>query len=226
MTKSKSDLKTWGQYVLIEASKLSLDDYFMQYTPMTLNEKKLKAMLNEVIDKGVNDFWRPKYDPSFDEVRSGIRYLPGAKPAVGASYVWWEETAKAIMPEYNSRLGTKDEYVTFLGFLIKHLVEEGMYLGNVWGAVCNDSVSLANYFNFHNNKLEHTGTTKVLEFCDLGNTVKILAEDKDADGFYIASGSLYSTGYAHPLADIRLKTDREFCWGAGVGWVVFDFSKK
>lgn len=226
MTKSKSELKTWGQYVLIEASKLSLEDWFMQYEPMTLNEKNLKAMLIEVIGKGVKDFWRPKYDPSFNEVKNGIRYLPGVKPAVEQSYTWWEKTAKAIMPEYNSRLGTKDEYVAFLGFLIKHLAEEGMYVGNAWGAVCNDSVSLANYFNFHNNKLESTGTTKVLEFYDLGNTIKILAEDKYLGGFYIAGGSFYSTGYAHPLADIRLKTDKAFCWGAGVGWVVFDFSKK
>ena len=46
-------------FVLIEASKLSRDDEFMQYKPKFDSEKELKDLLEVVIKKGIPDFWRP-----------------------------------------------------------------------------------------------------------------------------------------------------------------------
>ena len=79
---------------LVEASKLSLNDKFMQYKPVGgTNECIFKEMLTEAIKSGLNDFWRPKMDPSFDET-GHICYVAGKRPAVGKSKEWWQKEAE------------------------------------------------------------------------------------------------------------------------------------
>ena len=230
------------EFILVEASKLSMNDEFMQVEPGGDRRlRQFKNLLAKAIKSGLKDFKRPKYDPSFNE-EGGICYEPGKDPAILKSYNWWNQEAKKFKPEYNSRLGTKTEYVAFLGVLIKQLVEMGWDILQAWYAVCINSESLGNYYDtddpneqrpgWYLDDLEPTGSKGICGFYDLANCHKILAKDKQADGFYFASGCSSDYGRAKPLAWFCLYTNQE---GQGipnitvaslirksVGWLVLD----
>ncbi len=215
-----------NMFVLVEASKLSLNDEFMQYEPETDNERNFKLLIEKAIKSGLKDFRRPKCDPSFSE--PGICYEYGKAPAVcSKSYNWWNQAAKQFKPEYNSRLGTKTEYVAFLGVLIKQLVEKGWSIKEAWDAVCNDSTKLGHYKNSKSakNNFEPTGCREICGFYDLGNCLKILAEDEEAGSYWSAGGNYDRLGYAYPLAHLFHEiVDRNYvssCDGS-LGWLVLD----
>ena len=210
--------------VLIQASKISLDDKFMKYRPKTDEEKAFKKLLTEAIKSGLKDFYRPVIDPSFNDDKSGICYEFGRKPAVGKSYNWWKEKARELSS--NSRLGTRYEYVAFLGVLIKNLVESGWSISKSWNAVCTDSKELGHYWNSENAKhaFEGTGSREVCGFYDLANTYKILAEDEEASGFWLAGGLCYGNSSNFPLADLNLYDFRYDDHDYGVGWLVLECS--
>ena len=205
--------------ILVEASKLSLKDIFMSHKPKTEAEKKFKATLTEVIKNGIEDFYRPAMDPSFsDKEETKIHNKAGEKPAVGKSYNWWEETVK----DSEWCLGTKAQYVAFLGVLIKMLVAKGWTVAEAWDAVCNDSKNLGHYWNSDNEKhqFEDTGSREVCGFFDLANTYKILAEDEEAGGFWLAGGYYNFYGYYDPLADLVLNFSYNKNHYYGVAWLV------
>ena len=180
-------------------------------------------MLCETIKSGVKDFYRPVLDPSFNDDGTGICYEFGKKPAVGKSYNWWEKAAKKF--DSSCRLGTRYEYVAFLGVLIKKLVENGWSLSNAWKAVCKDSKALGHYSNSWNKKnaFEDTGSREVCGFFDLANTFKILSED-DKTGvlFWLAGGGYYGHSDNYPLAGLRYDFYRDCDRNDSVGWLAFD----
>ena len=219
----KKNLET-NDFVLIEAEKLSMDDEFMKFEPVTNEEYATKALISKAIKLKVKNFDRPKYDPSFTEDGKGICFVSGNKPAVGKSYNWWYNAAKRYKPEQNSRLGTRLQYGAFLGVLIKKLIEEGKTVEWAWNAVCNDSRELGHYWNSENakNDFEPTGSRMICGFYDLANTYKILAEDKEAGGFWLAGCDYRNIGGNSPLANLDhcyFRVDYDYC---GVGWLVFD----
>ena len=212
-------------FVLIEASKLSLDDEFMKHEPTNESEEIFKEGLTKVIQKGIKDFYRPKYDPSFNGDGTGVIFKAGNKPAVGKSYNWWKKVAKEFMPERNSRLGTKSEYVAFLGVLIKKLVEDEKWsVAKAWDAVCNNSKELGHYWNSEDAKydFEDTGMREICGFFDLANTCKNLAEDEDdwTGGFCLAGGCCFYVSDFNPLADLGRFADLNFDRDYSVGWFV------
>ena len=209
-------------FVLVEASKLSLDDEFMKYEPQTKREKEFKEQLTETIKKGIKDFWRPKYDPSFNEEGTGICFVAGKKPAIEKSYNWWNKAARAFCPERHSRLGTKSEYVAFLGVLIKKLVESGWKVEEAWNAVCCDSRELGHYRHSKNamRDFEDTGSREICGFFDLANTYKILAENEETGGFWLASGVCDGGSCDYPLADLVHGDDQFINNDFSVGWLV------
>ena len=222
-------------FILVEASKLSLDDEFLKYKPITEREKDFKELLTKVIQKGISDFYRPKYDPSFDEEGTGISFKAGEKPAVGKSYNWWNEVAKKFMPKRHSRLGTKSEYVAFLGVLIKMLVADGFRVAKAWDVVCNNSKRLGHYSNSIGAKddLEKTGMRRICVFHDLANTCKMIAEDDDEclDSFWLAGGNYILTSLDYPLARLGRCVDYDdwAIWNdcdaddfGSVGWIVLE----
>ena len=205
--------------ILVEASKLSLKDAFMRHKPKTEAEKKFKATLTEAIKAGIEDFYRPAMDPSFaDKEKTKIHYMAGEKPAVGKSYNWWEGTVK----DSKWCFGTKAQYVAFLGVLIKMLISKGWTVGEAWDAVCNDSKELGHYLNSDNAKhqFEDTGSREICGFFDLANTYKILAEDKEAGGFWLAGGGYNYDGHDDPLADLGLCNFCNLNHDDGVAWLV------
>jgi len=211
-------------FVLVPASTLSLTDKFMRYTPKTYQEKAFKKLLTEVIKSDVSDFYRPKYDPSFDR-EGNICYRAGEHPAVGESYNWWEKNAKEFCPERKSRLGTKSEYVAFLGVLLKKLVASGRSIADAWNAVCNDSRELGHYWNSEGalHTLAPTGSREIYGFYDLANTYKMLAGDEKAgDDLYCAGGDYLASGGSFPLADFYHLNYRNTVYNYSVGWIVLE----
>ena len=150
--------------------------------------------------------------------------MPGQMPAIGKSYNWWNKTAKAFCPERESRLGTKNEYVAFLGVLIKRLVANSWTVGQAWYAVCNDSKELGHYCNSEDAKhtFEATGSREVCGFCDLANTFKILAEDEKTGGFWFAGGSYCFDSLGYPLAGLDLDDFQNIGCYDSVGWLVLE----
>lgn len=215
----KIEISNARDCILVEASKLSLNDDFMRYEPKTEAEKKFKDSLTEIIENGIEDFYRPAMDPSFsDEEKTKIHYVAGEEPATGKSYNWWEETVK----DSKWCLGTKTQYVAFLGVLIKMLVAEGWAIDEAWDAVCNDSKKLGHYRNSDNAKhqFEDTGSREICGFFDLANTYKILAEDEEAGGFWLAGGVCDDFGSIYPLAGLGLFNCYLNFYDISVGWLV------
>ena len=216
---SQSDI-----FELVEASMLSLEDEFMQFNPRTYKEKNLKERLTQAIKGGLKDFYKPKCDPSFNKDRTEPCYVPGQMPAIGKPYNWWNKTAKAFCPERESRLGTKNEYVAFLGVLIKRLVANGWSVEYAWNAVCNNSKELGHYWNSEDAKhtFEATGSREMCGFFDLANTFKILAEDEKAGGFWLTSGNYDVGSNFYPLAGFYYCDCRDQGFGDCVGWLVLE----
>lgn len=206
-------------FVLIEAESLAKNDAFLQYEPKTEREKKTKQLILEAIRKKVKNFEHLRCDPSFtDDRKTDICFIPGKMPAVGKSYNWWEDIARKL----KLNLGTRLQYAAFLGVLIKKLIEEGKTIEWAWNAVCNDSKELGHYWDSEDAKhaFEPTGSRSICGFCDLANTFKILAEDKNAGGFWIAGGYFNCSGDGYPLAYFCLDTNRRIDFYDVVGWLV------
>ena len=211
--------------VPIEASKLSLNDDFMKHLPRDEFEKKLKEKITEVINRGAKDFYRPKVDPSFSKDGKGIRYILGGEPAVGKSYTWWENSARALCPERNSRLGTEAEYIAFLGVLMKSMLESGKHIEWVWTVVCLNSKMIGHYSNSENfkHRLEHTGSRPLCKvFYDLANTHKILAIDESTHLFTQVSGAYINFGEDNPIFSSFLNYNVRENLNNAVGWIVMD----
>ncbi len=215
--------KKQDMLALVEASKLSLKDKFMQHEPITDNERKFKDLLKKVIKRGVKDFWRPILDPSFNEDGNAICYVAGKKPAVGKSYNWWYKVAKEYNPKLRSRLGTNSEYVAFLGVLIKTLVSNDWSVKAAWNAVCNDSKELGHYWNSENalHDFGPTGSREICGFYDLANTVKIVADD-EVGGFWLAGGDYSFISNSYPLADVCHSINLDVNFDDSVGWLVLE----
>ena len=210
-----------GIFKLVPASKLSLNDDFLKYSPKTPAEKAFMEAVKKVIKAGVQDFYRPTLDPSFDG-DGRICYQAGMKPAVGKSYNWWYEHSKKYCSERKSRLGTKSEYIAFLAVFIKEMVASGKSLEWAWNAVCNDSKELGHYWNSNDAKhaLEATGNREVCGWRDIANTYKILAEDKEAGGFWLAGGNFSNSSNFNPLADLYRGDCRYLVNNYSTGWLV------
>ena len=212
-------------FIRVEASNISFMDEFMQYAPKTPRQAEFKIALIQGIVKGYKDFWVPKMAPSLNSDKNGITYIQGKNPAVGYSYKWWKKTAKNFWPARKSRLGTKAEYVAFMGVLIKKLVKDANWdIAEAWYAVCDDSENLGVYFNVSASEftLADTSTFKICEFYDLGNTYKMLDSDDWMDGFFYGGGSCQCTSLTYPLAHIERCGVMPNLLDYTTGWIVLE----
>lgn len=220
-----------SNFILLKPSSLKLDDEFMKHEPQTGRERKLKRRLAAVILAGdVKDFWCPKHNPSFNEEENRIYFEMGSTPAtISKTFYEWDKLAKKFMPKCKSRLGTKDEYVVFLGFIIKSLVETGWEINAAWNAVCNDSYALGHYKNNSQQVAseiihEPTSSREVCGFYDLADSVKYLGEDEDSACYYIASGCCYDDSDKCPISSIYPDNATNYSYPHSVGWVVLEKS--
>ncbi len=189
----------------------------MKHKPVNNTEEIFMDNLKKAISKSIKEFEVFVNDPSIDN-NDKLQFIPNFIPAVGYSYNEWEELAK----KNGLRLGTKDEYTLFSGWLINSLINEGWTVSDAWNSVCTDSRELGNYYNSEGNNcfIEDTGSRKVAGKCDLANVKKILAKDEEAGGYYLAGGCFRNYGNTSPLASIDLHHKYFFHYGESVGWFV------
>lgn len=211
--------------VRIEASKLLLTNDFMQFVPWNEDQRRLKDRLTKIISKGMKDFYKPIYDPSFNRYGE-ITFVEGKTPAIGKSFSWWEEAAQKIAPEYRSRIGTDEEYIAFIGVMIKALSRYPNRQEDIWRAFCDDSKEYGHYWNSPDSSedFEKTGRREICGVFDLANTFKAMKSSDGNPGYCIASGSFVKDGKEFPIARIGHRI-RNNALGQGVGWIVFDAQK-
>ncbi len=188
----------------------------LKHKPVNDVEVAFIDNLKKAIGKSVKGFEVFANDPSMDNGK--LQFVPGFKPAVGYSYNEWEELAK----ENGLRLGTKDEYILFLGWLITGLINEGWSERDAWFAVCTNSKELGHYWDSADakNDFEPTGSRRIVGKCDLANTRKILAKDEKAGGFWLAGGVCNLSGSYGPLANLNLGDYYDYHANDSVGWFV------
>lgn len=221
-----------SSFALVNVSTLTVNDDFMQYKPKSYLEWKFKDDLSSALEANLEDFYCPTINPSFAKP-DGICYIPGNKPAIKKSPDWWETQAKAFLPEYDSRLGTKNEYLAFLGFLIKRLLTRGYSLDKAWHDVYLDSRDLGHYKNSKKakSKPERTGSREICGFCDLASTKKILAEytkTMEPSQFLLSSGNCCDLSDKAPLATLtplKARQNSQSC-GNATGWITFRIPKE
>lgn len=216
------------ELVPIKADALSLNDAFLSYEPRTIREKETKELIIEAISKKVKRFYVANCEPSFNEDQSGIVFAPGQMPAVGKSYSWNEKAARAVMPERNSRIGTRLERGAYLGYLMKHLVSSGKSIKTAWDVFCNNSLALGNYCNSKGSVAyyEPTGSRPIKELFGLsnfGNVSKLVAMDNGEKGFWKVDGSCFNCSDTCAVAKFF---PQYFCVdseinAASVAWIVF-----
>lgn len=188
----------------------------LRHKPTNNAEVSFIDNLKKAISKLVKGFEVFVNDPSMDNGK--LQFVPGFKPAVGYTYNELEELAK----ENGLRLGTKDEYILFLGWLITSLINEGWSEKDAWFAVCTDSKDLGHYCDSADakNDFEPTGSRMIVGKGDLANTYKILAKDEKAGGFWLAGGDYCDGGDFGLLANLCLVGYYDDHFYSSVGWFV------
>ena len=223
---SNSNIKTVSQdFIVVDVQNLSLSDEFMQYQVQTTYEQSFKGNLINVIKQNGPNFCKPLFDPVISGSQ-GLTFTQDMDPAVGMSFTQWSEIAKTFKSSKNSRIGSRDEYIAFLGFLIKKMVESGIPIEVAWNSVCNDSSNIGVYatdLSFQN-VLRKTGSKEICGFYDLANTQKVLLSDLSftANFFWKAGGTYHDDGKTKPLATFEFCTDPNEPLAEAVGWIIWN----
>jgi len=209
---------------VVEASKLSLNDKFLQHNPKTERQAHDKEEIMKAIKVGLVDFRKPILDPSVDE-DGNIFFEAGNNPATGYSLNWWSEKAKELIPDKNSRVGEEAHHYAFIATLIKYLIDEEKYeIGDAWRAVCDNSIRMGHYWNSEDSKhtFETTGKRPVGGWFDLSNTLKLL---KDDDGTPLLASGCYCYDSGHfPVSKVEkpMNPSPDAGYGYCVGWLICD----
>ena len=212
---TETELTAEFETITVEGSDSQIYSDMLEYTPANDAEELFLQRLKKAIDAGVKPFKVPACDPSIAEDGS-LQFVAGCKPAVGYSY----NELKELAYKNGLELGSEDQYVLFLTTISHRLIEDyGWSKANAFYAVCTDSTQLGHYWNSENARhdFELTGSRKIGGKCDLANTYKILANDEEAGGFWLAGGCFYSNSDNDPLALLRLINycDRRYYLGVG-----------
>lgn len=222
-------------FPIVEASKLSLNDEFMKFSPYNDVGQQLKEELIVAIKCKPKDFRVASVDPSFINKNfinknNDIIFAEKRYPAIGKEPNWWYKKLKEFMPEYQSRLGSKRERVLFLGYLIKVLTGEVYRYSpeRAWEIITLDSSKYGVYLtSFDKKKDAHlckTGERGIDKFCDLANTFKIIYDEVE-EQFILAGGSYnsfpfdYLTWPFEPIAKFSRCSEYNQ-EKAAVGWMV------
>lgn len=215
-------------FPVVDVRSLSLDDKFLRHDISGLKANMFKKELIKVIKSGIPNFRVQAMDPSLD--RNNIVYKKGMKPALRKSAIWWNENAKLVLPNKNSRIGSSNQRIAFLGVLIKYLSEHKYDystdpINDAWRDVCihSDGIGYYRYSDTDKNEIgfSPTGTKQVGVWHDLANTYKILFDEKSGR-YALAGGSCHDTGRGCPLADISDLNCPYSDFSSSLGWIVTD----
>lgn len=203
----------------IQGSKCDLYEKLMKHKPRHYSEKLFMNNLREAINHSIKTFHVFVNDPSIKDGK--LQFYSGYVPDIGESY----EELESIAKKNNLRLGSKNEYILFMGNIIHKLINEGWNEKDAWHSVCVDSNELGHYSNSKDSsfELELTGSRKIAGKCDMANTFKILAKDDKNDCFWIASGGFNCNSKKYPLTYMYTYSNFKYAFYVvpGVGWYVF-----
>lgn len=187
-------------FPIVRASELTLEDKFMQHSPVGWVQGRVMNTLCERIPKGIQEFRMPRLAPSFDN-EGNLVFEGKRNPGVGKLYTEWKIIFEGFLPEKNSRMTTDVEYDIFCGILIKQMVERGCNVARAWYEVCNESLLLGHFWDSHGAKkiFELTGSRPQGVWCDLGNTRKVIT-DEAGENFFTVSGSYKDSSQSFAIA--------------------------
>lgn len=171
-------------FVKISPSEIIKDNHVAFW----LGEKEnadFRAELEEALAT-TEDFYCHRISPC--DYMDRFNYCFGCEPAIGHNLTWWWGKAEKYIPGRGSRLGTKKEYLVFLAFLANEMIKKGINSFDAWQLLRNKSYLIAN-IGISGGQLECTGNREHCGFFDLGNTFKIIQEEKHSCNFLIAGGA-------------------------------------
>lgn len=187
-------------FPIVRASELTLEDKFMQHTPVGWVQERVMRTLVTKIPLGLHDFRMPRVAPSFDG-EGNLIFEEGRKPGVGKLDCEWKAIFEGFLPEKNSHMTTDIEYDIFCGILIREMVARGCNVARAWYEVCNESLALGHFWDSHGAKktLEPTGSRPQGIWCDLGNTRKVIT-DETGENFFTVSGGYNDSSQSFAIA--------------------------
>lgn len=187
-------------FPIVRASELKLDDEFMQHTPVGWVQERVMKNLITQIPLGLQDFRKPRVDPSFDD-EGNLVFEEGREPGVGKLAPEWQALFENYLPEKHSRMETETGYDIFCGVYIKELVDKGYNVERAWYEVCNESSKHGHFWDSREagDTFESTGSRPQGIWSDLGNTRKIITDDEVCD-FFTVSGCYKDSSQTFPVA--------------------------
>ena len=213
-------------FPIVKASSISLDDdWFKNHNPKSSKEAHFKHDLGNVLkSNSIKDFRAQALDPIIKD--NSICYkkdMQFSKEMLSNSPNTWVNLAEKFLYEKNSRIGTYKERILFLGVIIKYLIEQKNYsIDYAWRAVCTNSKELGNYIDSPGSQglIEPTGSRKIGDWYDFGNTMKLVLENNDRCS--LIGGFYRNAGYYSTLVDKMIITDLDAKAFNYVGWVIMD----
>lgn len=237
---TKNEIAIPNNFFLVEASKLNESDKFLSFDPYDipwgsfqneyepdqikfvdyLKRSKRVEKFMEDLKEAINnpqkgDFYCQAVEPSIKKagkfgISDEVCFVEGAQPAYDHSPRFWRREAKGFNPEKNSRLGTKTEYILFLGTIVKKLIEDDVDEQIVWYAVT------------HNRNL-------LMEICKekaipITDSIKILDDEK---GGFVFAGKSYPVesifvGNSPVIDFVQCGLNWEVIDKDCLGWIVLD----
>lgn len=191
--------------VLIEASKLTESDDFMMYEPENPKEKSFMNLVTHAIERDIQDLWGFKQNPFLNDTGNGICFKRnGVFPSV--SFEIWEKMAKNALPEMESDIATKSQFVAIHAILLKKLVEAGVYKEDAWRMVCINHIELLKYLNSHEARSNPVlaGIMDVNLFYNL-LSMKVLLKYEEDDGRWERDNFYSDYADAYGLFNCNLK---------------------
>ena len=126
-----------NNFFLVEASKLSFEDTFMNYEPRDEFERNLKRDLRYVITSKMEDFYCSRNSPILSDSDSEIIAFGNFDGEYHKTYRFWNRVSKRISKEKKSRIGTRYQHSAYLGTVMKQLINCGMSVERVWKEIHN-----------------------------------------------------------------------------------------
>lgn len=187
----------------IDPSRRGFFNNILSYSSEDERINNFIQSVKEVKAAEIPFFWKPFCDPTFNG--KDIIFVKGMPAAVGHSFNWWTSKVSQMSPVDGRiwSIGTDQQYIAFLVWLINRLVHSGLDIDTAVNGVVIDSKNLGIYLNSVDQKFKliGSGTRIICQCCDLATRIKILKSTNG--GFYEASGAYVHNSYEYPLARIE-----------------------
>ena len=155
----------------------------LTYTPQYHSEEIFMCNFKEAISHSVNPFKIFTHDPTI--VDGVLQFVPGFHQNLVIGYSYNE--LNTIAQRNEVRLGSKDEYILFMGTLIHSRIINGISEQDAWYSISS---------NCHNH----------------ADVLNVLAKDENASGFYLGGGGSYPLAQIQLFSDYDFRIPKSIGW--------------